>query len=86
MNTLNHYFIPYSVLCLVAQSCPTLCDPMDCSLPGFSVHGDSPGKNIGVVCCAILQMIFPTQGSNPGLPNCRQIIWDFNNFVSECYF
>ena len=23
----------------VAQSCPTLCDPMDCSLPGFSVHG-----------------------------------------------
>ena len=26
-------------LCEVAQSCPTLCDPMDCSLPGFSVHG-----------------------------------------------
>ena len=24
---------------LVAQSCPILCDPMDCSLPGFSVHG-----------------------------------------------
>ena len=24
---------------LVAQSCLTLCDPMDCSLPGFSVHG-----------------------------------------------
>jgi len=23
----------------VAQSCPTLCNPMDCSLPGFSVHG-----------------------------------------------
>ena len=27
------------------QSCPTLCDPVDCSLPGSSVHGDSPGKN-----------------------------------------
>ena len=27
------------VLCLVAQSCPTLCDPMDCSPPGSSVHG-----------------------------------------------
>ena len=27
----------WAVLCLVAQSCPTLCDPMDCSLPGFSV-------------------------------------------------
>ena len=24
---------------LLVQSCPTLCDPMDCSLPGFSVHG-----------------------------------------------
>ena len=28
-----------AVLCLVARSCPTLCDPMDCSLPGSSVHG-----------------------------------------------
>ena len=28
-----------AVLCLVAQSCPTLCNPVDCSLPGFSVHG-----------------------------------------------
>ena len=27
------------ILCLVAKSCPTLCDPMDCSLPGSSVHG-----------------------------------------------
>ena len=29
----------YAVLCLVAQSCPTLCDPMDCSPPGSSGHG-----------------------------------------------
>ena len=36
-----------AVLCLVAQSCPTLCDPMDFP-PGSSVHGDSPGKNTGV--------------------------------------
>ena len=58
-------------LCSVTQSCPTLCDPMDCSLPGSSVQGDSPGKNTGVGCCALLQGIFPTQGSNPGLPHCR---------------
>ena len=45
-------------------SCPTLCDPMDCSPPGSSVHGDSPGKNTGVGCHALLQGIFPTQGSN----------------------
>ena len=52
------------MLCLVAQSCPTLWDSMDCSPPGFSVHGDSPGKNTGVSCHALLQGIFPTQGSN----------------------
>ena len=41
------------------------------SLPGSSVHEDSPGKNTGVGCHAFLQGIFPTQGSNPGLPQCR---------------
>ena len=43
------------------------CDPMDCSLPGSSVHGDSPLKNTGVCCHALLQGIFPTQGLNPHL-------------------
>ena len=49
------------------QSCPTLCMPMDCSPPGFSVDGDSPGKNTGVSCHALLQGIFQTQVSNPCL-------------------
>ena len=40
---------------LVIQSCLTLCDPMDCSLPDSSVHGDSPGKNTGVGCHTLLQ-------------------------------
>ena len=40
---------------LVTQSCLTLCDPMDCSPPGFSVHGDFPGKNTGVGCHFLLQ-------------------------------
>ena len=56
-----------AVLCLVTQSCPTFCDPMDCSLPRSSVHGDSPGKKTGVGCHALLQRIFSTQGWNPGL-------------------
>ena len=68
-----------SVLCLVAQSCLTLCDPLDCSLPGFSVHEDSPGKNIGVGYHALLQGIFPTQGSNPDLPHCRQILYHLSH-------
>ena len=41
-------------LCLVTQLCLTLWDPMDYSPPGFSVHGDSPGKNTGVGCHALL--------------------------------
>ena len=64
------------LLCAVlCQSCPTLCNPMDCSPPGSSVHGDSPGKSTGVGCHALLQGIFPSQGSNPGLPHCRQIFY-----------
>ena len=50
--------------CLVTQSCPTLCNPMDCSSPDSSVHGDSPGKKTGVCCHTLLQGIFPTQVSH----------------------
>ena len=53
--------------CAVTHLCPTLSDPMDCSLPGSSVHGDSPGKNIGVGGRPLLLGIFPIQGLNPGL-------------------
>ena len=35
-------------MCLVAQLCPVLCNPMDCSPPGPSIHGDSADKNTGV--------------------------------------
>ena len=48
-------------------------DPMDCSSPSSSVHGDSQGKNTGVDCQALLYRVFPTQGSDPGLQQCRQI-------------
>ena len=39
----------------VTQSCSTLGDPVNCSPPGFSVHGDSPDKNTGMGCHALLQ-------------------------------
>ena len=63
-----------AIMCLVSQSCPTLCNPMDCSPPGSSVHRDSPGKNTGVGCHALLPGIFPTQGLSPGLPYSRRIL------------
>ena len=74
----------------VAQSCPTLCDPMDTRL---LCPWDFLGKSTGVGCRFLLQGTsllsrqeywsglpfpspgnFPTQGSNPGLPHCRQTL------------
>ena len=48
---------------------------MDCSPPGSSVNGDSAGKNTGMGCHALLWWIFPTVGSNPGLPHGRWILY-----------
>ena len=56
------------------QSCLTLCNPVVYNPPGSSVHGDSPGKNSGVGCHALLQQIFPIQGLNLGLSHCRWIL------------
>ena len=106
---------------LVAQSCPTLCNPTDCSLSGPFAHGifqarilewvhislsrekkenwkwkllsrvplfvphgpyspwNSPGQNTGVCNHSLLQGIFPTQGSNPGLPHCRRILYQLSH-------
>ena len=61
-------------LCLVAQSCPTLCNRMDHSPPVSSVYADSPGKNTRVGCHAVLQGIFPTQGWHPGLLHCKGVL------------
>ena len=56
----------------VGQSCPTLCDPMDYT------PWNSPGQNTGVGSLSLLQEIFPTQGSNPSLPDCRWILYQLS--------
>ena len=64
--------------CSVTQLRPALCDPVDCSPPGSSVHVDSPGKNTGIGCHALLQGTVPTQRSNPCLLwflHCRQSLY-----------
>ena len=53
---------------LVTQSCLILHDPMDCSSPGSSVHGDAPGKNTGVGCHALLRGGLPNSGIIPESP------------------
>ena len=52
---------------------------MDYSPPGSSVNGDSPGQKTGVGSQSLLQGIFPTQGSNPGLPHCRRILYHLSH-------
>ena len=56
----------------VAQSCLTLCDPMD-------FPWNSLGQNTGVGSLSVLQGIFPTQESNPGLPYCKWILYQLSH-------
>ena len=64
IHTYGYYGI---ILCL------TLCDPMDYS------PWNSPGQNTGVGSLSFLQGIFPTQGLNPGLPHCGQILYQLSH-------
>ena len=57
----------------ITLSCPTLCNPMDC------ISWNSPGQNTGVGSLSLLQEIFPTQGINPGILHCRQILYQLSH-------
>ena len=75
-------------ICVCAQSlqlCPTLCDPINFSPPGSFVYGDSPGKNTDVGYHALLQGIFPTQGSNQHLLHYTQILYPASHLGSSCF-
>ena len=61
------------------QSCPTLCDPMDCSLPGSSVHGILQAVILEWIASPLLQGMFESQGLNLGLPYRWQILYHLNN-------
>ena len=65
--------LPFAVLAVFSHSAAFVSDSL--KLHGTSVHGDSPGKNTGVGYHALLQRIFPTQGSNRGLLLYRQILY-----------
>ena len=82
----NYFYIYVNSFC---QRCFRVCliscfsrvwiwDCMDCSQPGSLFPWDFPDKNTGVSCHALLQRIFPTQGSNMrllGLLHCRRILY-----------
>ena len=75
----GNHLATYEVKVLVAQSSPTLWDPMDCSPFRLLCLWDSPGKNTGVGSHSLLQEISPTQRSNPGLPHVRQILYHLSH-------
>ena len=57
----------------VAQSCPTLCDPIDCT-----VHGILQARILEWVAFPFSRRVFPTQESNWGLLHCRQILYQLS--------
>ena len=63
----------------VAQSCPTLWHPMDCSLPGSSVHGIFQARILEWVAMPSSRGIFQSQRSSPSLPLCRRILSHLNH-------
>ena len=72
-----HRLMEKEVKVLVAQLCPTLCNPMDCSLPGSSVHGSLQARLLKWV--AIPGDLAPPQGSNLGPLHCRQILYHLSH-------
>ena len=71
-------------MCVLSRSVVSdFCDRTDCSPPGSSVHGGSPGKDTGVGCYFLLQQIFMLcywlHESNPSLLHCRQILYQLSH-------
>ena len=80
----------WRVKVFIRQSCPTLCNPMDCSLPGSSVHGVLQARILEQVAIPFSRVCSPDQ--NPGLLHCRQILyrleppgraWEVNQRVGD---
>ena len=72
------YFVLF--VFLGSQWCLTLCDPMYYSTMYYQLlcPWDFPDKNTGVGCHFLLQGLFTTWGLNPGLPHCRQILYQLS--------
>ena len=68
-----HHHRPCDLKVKVAQSCPTL------RPHGLYSPWNSPGQTTGVGSLSLLQRIFPTQGSNPGLPHCMRILYQLSH-------
>ena len=88
-SLLHSHLIPHQSLSLIIYECVLLLyswlwnESLSVSSDSLWPHGlqcpwDSPDQNAGVSSCSLLQGIFPGQGSNPGLPNCRRILYQLS--------
>jgi len=77
-------YLTFLVCVLVAQLCPTLCNSMDYSPPGSSVHGILQARIPQWV--AILQGLFPTQGLNLDLLHCRKILYHLSHQRGQTFW
>ena len=68
--------------CEVTQSCPTLCDPMNCNQPGSSVLGNFQARVLEWVSISFSRGSSLTQGLNLGLPYCRQMLYHLSHHGS----
>ena len=66
-----------------SESCSVMSDSLRPN--GLYSPWDSPGQNTGVGCLSLLQGIFPTQGSSPGLPHCRWILYQLSHQGSPIF-
>ena len=71
---------------LVTQLRLTLCNPMDCSLSGVSVHGIFQARILEWGAVPLLQGIFLTQGLNLGLLHCRRVLYCLSHQGSPFFF
>ena len=62
-----------------------LCNPMDCSPPGFSIHGIFQAGVLEWTAVSFARGIFLTQGLNPGLPHCRQMLYRLSQMLNSSY-
>ena len=86
VGCLSPTFTKWKVKLLVPQSFPTLCDPMDCSLPVSSIHGISQTKILEWVAIPFSRRIFLIQGLKPGLLHCRQILYCLSHPGSPYFY
>ena len=73
----SNTLVCFLVFFLLTESCLVVSDSL--RPHGLYKPWNSPGQNTGVGSLSLLQGIFPTQGSNPGLPHCRQILYLTNS-------